>query len=46
MTGRSTPLFKAIEKIVGHSFVLEDYKVRSVTEGQDAQGRSFCPDPA
>ena len=33
--------FKAIEKIVGHSFVLEDYKVRSVTEGQDAQGEAF-----
>ncbi|NLM36861.1 MAG: 2-isopropylmalate synthase [Firmicutes bacterium] len=33
--------FKAIEKIVGHSFVLEDYKVHSVTEGQDAQGEAY-----
>ncbi|NMA64731.1 MAG: 2-isopropylmalate synthase [Clostridiaceae bacterium] len=33
--------FKAIEKIVGVSFVLEDYKVRSVTEGQDAQGEAY-----
>jgi 2-isopropylmalate synthase len=33
--------FKAIEKIVGHSFVLEDYKVNSVTEGQDAQGEAY-----
>ena len=33
--------FKAIEKIVGVSFVLEDYKLRSVTEGQDAQGEAY-----
>jgi len=33
--------FKAIEKIVGHSFVLEDFKVNSVTEGQDAQGEAY-----
>ena len=33
--------FKAIEKIVGVSFVLEDYKVRSVTEGQDALGEAY-----
>ena len=33
--------FKAIEKIVGISFVLEDYKVHSVTEGQDAQGEAY-----
>ncbi|NLM75541.1 MAG: 2-isopropylmalate synthase [Clostridiaceae bacterium] len=33
--------FKAIEKIVGVSFVLEDYKVHSVTEGQDAQGEAY-----
>lgn len=30
--------FKAIEKIVGMSFKLEDYFVHSVTEGKDAQG--------
>jgi 2-isopropylmalate synthase len=33
--------FKAIEKIVGVSFVLEDYKVHSVTEGQDALGEAY-----
>ena len=33
--------FRAIEKIVGISFTLEDYKLRSVTEGQDAQGESY-----
>ncbi len=33
--------FKAIEKVVGISFVLEDYKVRSVTDGQDAQGEAY-----
>jgi len=30
--------FKAIEKIVGISFTLEDYLVHSVTSGKDAQG--------
>jgi 2-isopropylmalate synthase len=30
--------FKAIEKIVGQSFILEDYTVHSVTRGKDAQG--------
>jgi 2-isopropylmalate synthase len=33
--------FKAIEKCVGISFSLEDYKLRSVTEGQDAQGEAY-----
>lgn len=33
--------FKAIEKIVGVNFTLEDYKLRSVTEGQDAQGEAY-----
>lgn len=33
--------FKAVEKIVGISFVLEDYKLRSVTEGKDAQGEAY-----
>ncbi len=32
--------FKAIEKIAGISFILEDYRLRSVTEGQDAQGEA------
>ena len=30
--------FKAIEKIVGIDFKLEDYQIQSVTEGVDAQG--------
>ncbi|TCK98436.1 2-isopropylmalate synthase [Natranaerovirga hydrolytica] len=30
--------FKAIDKIVGIDFALEDYKIQSVTEGKDAQG--------
>jgi 2-isopropylmalate synthase len=30
--------FKAIEKIIGTSFRLEDYSVHSVTSGKDAQG--------
>lgn len=30
--------FKAIEKIIGMSFKLEDYFVHSVTSGKDAQG--------
>lgn len=30
--------FKAIEKIVGRSFDLEDYQLSAVTEGEDAQG--------
>lgn len=33
--------FRAIEKIVGVNYVLEDYKVRSVTGGQDAQGEAY-----
>lgn len=31
--------FKAIEKIVGISFVLDSYEIRAVTEGKDAQGQ-------
>lgn len=30
--------FKAIDKIVGVDFVLEDYNIQAVTEGKDAQG--------
>jgi 2-isopropylmalate synthase len=33
--------FKAIDKIVGVTHNLEDYKLRSVTEGQDAQGEAY-----
>ena len=33
--------FKAINKIAGVSFSLEDYKLHSVTEGQDAQGKAY-----
>jgi len=33
--------FKAIDKIAGISFTLEDYSLRSVTEGQDAQGEAY-----
>jgi len=32
--------FKAIEKIVGRTFRLEDYLVHSVTSGKDAQGEA------
>ena len=30
--------FKAIDKIVGVDFILEDYNIQAVTEGKDAQG--------
>jgi len=33
--------FKAIDKIAGVTFTLEDYSIRSVTEGQDAQGEAY-----
>ncbi|MGI6084502.1 MAG: 2-isopropylmalate synthase [Acetivibrionales bacterium] len=33
--------FKAIEKMAGVTFTLEDYTLRSVTEGQDAQGEAY-----
>ncbi|NLX64898.1 MAG: 2-isopropylmalate synthase [Clostridiaceae bacterium] len=33
--------FKAIDKIAGVNFKLEDYSLRSVTEGQDAQGEAY-----
>lgn len=33
--------FKAIEKIADVRFTLEDYTIRSVTEGLDAQGESY-----
>jgi 2-isopropylmalate synthase len=33
--------FKAIDKIAGITFTLEDYSLRSVTEGQDAQGEAY-----
>jgi 2-isopropylmalate synthase len=33
--------FKAVEKIAGVTFTLEDYTLRSVTEGQDAQGEAY-----
>jgi len=33
--------FKAIEKIVGMDMDLEDYQLRSVTEGEDALGDAF-----
>ena len=32
--------FKAIEAIVGESFLLEDYSLQSVTEGEDALGEA------
>ncbi|SET48909.1 2-isopropylmalate synthase [Natronincola peptidivorans] len=32
--------FKAIDKIVGNGFTLEDYSLQSVTEGEDAQGEA------
>ncbi|NLM05153.1 MAG: 2-isopropylmalate synthase [Clostridiales bacterium] len=32
--------FKAIDKIVGKDFMLEDYSLNSVTEGEDAQGEA------
>jgi 2-isopropylmalate synthase len=31
-------VFKAIERIVGVAATLDDYQVRSVSEGKDAQG--------
>lgn len=33
--------FKAIEKIVGLEVALEDYSLRAVTEGEDAQGEAI-----
>lgn len=33
--------FKAIEKIVGFRVNLEDYQLRSITEGEDALGDAF-----
>ena len=33
--------FKAVEKIAGIAFTLDDYSLRSVTEGQDAQGEAY-----
>lgn len=33
--------FKAINKIVGRNMNLEDYKLRSITEGEDALGDAF-----
>lgn len=33
--------FKAVEKIAGINFTLEDYTLRSVTEGLDAQGEAY-----
>lgn len=32
--------FKAIDRIVGNGFTLEDYSLNSVTEGEDAQGEA------
>lgn len=32
--------YKAIEKIVGNGFILEDYALQAVTEGEDAQGEA------
>jgi 2-isopropylmalate synthase len=34
--------YKAIDKIVGHKISLEDYKLDSVTEGEDALGEAFA----
>lgn len=34
-------VFKAIDKIVGNGFTLEDYALQSVTEGEDAQGEAL-----
>ena len=33
--------FKAIDKIVGMRINLEDYQLRSITEGEDALGDAF-----
>jgi len=33
--------FKAIEKIIGTSYELDDYTIQSVTEGEDAQGEAM-----
>ncbi|MGI6050028.1 MAG: alpha-isopropylmalate synthase regulatory domain-containing protein, partial [Acetivibrionales bacterium] len=33
--------FKAVEKAVGANFTLEDYTIRSVTEGLDALGEAY-----
>jgi len=33
--------FKAIEAIVGESFILEDYSLQAVTEGEDALGEAI-----
>jgi 2-isopropylmalate synthase len=33
--------FKAIDKIIGVNFILEDYSLNSITEGEDAQGESL-----
>lgn len=32
--------FKAINKIVGFDFILEDYSIHAITEGEDAQGEA------
>ncbi len=34
-------VFKAIERITGVDVVLKDYRIRSVTVGEDAQGEAF-----
>ena len=33
--------FKAIDRIIGNGFILEDYSLNSVTEGEDAQGEAI-----
>lgn len=33
--------FKAVEKVVGANYTLEDYTIRSVTEGLDALGEAY-----
>jgi 2-isopropylmalate synthase len=37
-TGPVYACFKAVEKIIKHSYVLEDYQLRAVTEHRDALG--------
>jgi len=37
-TGPVYACFKAVEKIIKHSFVLEDYQLKAVTEHRDALG--------
>ncbi|MFA7371907.1 MAG: alpha-isopropylmalate synthase regulatory domain-containing protein, partial [Sphaerochaetaceae bacterium] len=37
-TGPVYACFKAVEKIINYSFVLEDYQLRAVTEHRDALG--------